>query len=80
MGTSRAESRLFNQDDALNKTPGFPGVPQGNPGKGLRSDSGSTEWDTSYPRELLGKEFIGITQMFRETEAYYQDRGWSFFE
>ncbi|KAF8601877.1 NAD(P)-binding protein [Ceratobasidium sp. AG-I] len=76
---SQAEADFVNQDDALNEEPAFPGVPKGSTGKGLRSDSGSTEWDTRYSRELLGSDFIGIRQMFRETETYYQTRGWSFF-
>lgn len=64
--------------DALNEEPAFPGVPKGRPGTSDNPDSGSTAWDTSYPRELLGREFIGIKETFRETEAYYQEKGWSF--
>ena len=65
-------------DDALNEEPAFPGVPKGKPGSSGRPDTGAIEWDTSYSRELLGKEFIGIKETFRETEAYYQEKGWSF--
>ncbi|KAF8601879.1 NAD-P-binding protein [Ceratobasidium sp. AG-I] len=64
--------------DALNEEPAFPGVPKGKSGTSGRSDTGSIEWDTSYSRELLGKEFIGTRETFRETEAYYQEKGWSF--
>ncbi|KAF8601899.1 NAD(P)-binding protein [Ceratobasidium sp. AG-I] len=64
--------------DALNKEPAFPGVPKGKPGSSGRPDTGALEWDTSYPRELLGKDFIGIRESFRETEEYYQEKGWSF--
>lgn len=65
-------------DDALNELPAFPGIPQGNPGSSGRPDVGSTEWDASYAIELLGKGFIGLKETFRETEAYYQEKGWSF--
>ncbi|KAF8601901.1 NAD-P-binding protein [Ceratobasidium sp. AG-I] len=64
--------------DALNEEPAFPGIPKGKPGSSVRPDTGSTEYDTSYPRELLGKDFIGIRESFRETEAFYQEKGWSF--
>ncbi|KAF8601876.1 NAD(P)-binding protein [Ceratobasidium sp. AG-I] len=64
--------------DSLNDEPAFPGVPKGNPGKGRRPDTGSTEWDNSFSKELLGREFIGTKQAFRETEAFYQEKGWSF--
>ncbi|KAF8601878.1 hypothetical protein BDV93DRAFT_558051 [Ceratobasidium sp. AG-I] len=64
--------------DALNEEPAFSGVPKGKPSTSGRSDTGSIEWDTSYSKELLGKDFIGIRQTFRETEAYYQEKGWSF--
>jgi hypothetical protein len=65
-------------DDALNEEPSFPGVPKGQPGSSGRPDSGSEEWDTSYSRQLLGRDFIGLKQSFRETEEYYQKKGWSF--
>lgn len=65
-------------DDALNDEPAFPGVPKGNLGKGRRSDTSSEEWDNSFSKELLGREFIGTKQAFRETEAFYQAKGWSF--
>ncbi|KAF8601889.1 D-lactaldehyde dehydrogenase [Ceratobasidium sp. AG-I] len=64
--------------DALNEEPAFPGVPKGKPGSFNRSSLEPEEWDTSYTRELLGKDFIGIRETFRETEAYYQEKGWSF--
>jgi len=64
--------------DALNEEPAFPGVPKGKPGSSSRPDSGSTAWDTSYSRELLGREFIGLKETFRETEEYYQKKGWTF--
>lgn len=64
-------------DDALNKEPAFPGVPKGNPGS-VRPEPGPKEWDTSYTRELLGRDFIGVRETFRETEAYYQQKGWAF--
>ncbi|KAG9079253.1 methylglyoxal reductase (NADPH-dependent) gre2 [Ceratobasidium sp. UAMH 11750] len=63
--------------DALNEAPGFPGVPKGNSGSNNRADSGSKEWDTSYSRKLLGREFIGIKQAFRETEEFFQKKGWA---
>ncbi|KAF8601883.1 D-lactaldehyde dehydrogenase [Ceratobasidium sp. AG-I] len=64
--------------DALNEDPAFPGVPKGNPGSVNRPVSEPEEWDTSYTRELLGRDFVGIQETFRETEAYYQEKGWSF--
>ncbi|QRV82057.1 NADPH-dependent aldehyde reductase ARI1 [Ceratobasidium sp. AG-Ba] len=64
--------------DALNEYPAFPKVPRGNPRSRGRPDSGSKDWDTSYSRRLLGREFIGIKQSFRETEEYYQKKGWAF--
>ncbi|KAG9102531.1 methylglyoxal reductase (NADPH-dependent) gre2 [Ceratobasidium sp. 370] len=64
--------------DALNEEPAFPEVPKGNPRSSSRPDSGSKEWDTSYSRKLLGREFIGIRQAFRETEEFYQKKGWAF--
>ncbi|CAE6471764.1 unnamed protein product [Rhizoctonia solani] len=57
----------------------FSGVPSGNPGVGTTSDSGSPSWDTSFARELLGREFIGTKEMLVETEEYYRKKGWSFF-
>ncbi|KAF8601895.1 NAD-P-binding protein [Ceratobasidium sp. AG-I] len=75
MGADASWQDLY---DALNEEPAFPSVPKGNPGTSGRPDTGSTEYDTSYSRELLGKEFIGIKEMFRETEAYYQEKGWPF--
>ncbi|KAG8746266.1 methylglyoxal reductase (NADPH-dependent) gre2 [Ceratobasidium sp. 414] len=64
--------------DALNEEPAFPEVPKGNPGSSNRLDSGSKEWDTSSSRKLLGREFIGTKQAFRETEEFYQKKGWAF--
>ncbi|KAF8601881.1 hypothetical protein BDV93DRAFT_545609 [Ceratobasidium sp. AG-I] len=64
--------------DALKEEPAFPGVPKGNPGSVNRPVYEPEEWDTSYTRELLGRDFIGIRETFRETEAYYQGKGWSF--
>jgi hypothetical protein len=65
-------------DDALNEEPAFSGVPKGKPGIGTRPDVGTNDWDTAYARELLGREFIGTKETFRETEVYYRNRGWSF--
>ncbi|QRV82056.1 NADPH-dependent aldehyde reductase ARI1 [Ceratobasidium sp. AG-Ba] len=64
--------------DALNENPAFPNVPRGIPGSHCRPDSGSEDWDTSYSQKLLGKQFIGMKQCFRETEEYYQKKGWAF--
>jgi hypothetical protein len=74
------DNGLPKSDDALNAEPAFPGVPKGKPGSSGRPDTGSIEWDTSYSRELLGKEFTGIKETFRETEAFYQEKGWSFMK
>ncbi|KAF8755607.1 NAD-P-binding protein [Rhizoctonia solani] len=57
----------------------FSGVPKGVPGVGTNPDTGSPSWDTTYARELLGKEFIGTKDMFIETEEYYRQKGWSYF-
>ncbi|ELU38115.1 Epimerase domain-containing protein [Rhizoctonia solani AG-1 IA] len=57
----------------------FSGVPKGNPGVGTTSDTGSPSWDTSFARELLGRDFIGTKESLVETEAYYRKKGWSFF-
>ncbi|KAF8755602.1 NAD-P-binding protein [Rhizoctonia solani] len=57
----------------------FSGVPKGNPGVGTTSDTGSPSWDTSFARELLGRDFIGTKGSLVETEAYYRKKGWSFF-
>ncbi|KAF8594130.1 NAD(P)-binding protein [Ceratobasidium sp. AG-I] len=63
--------------DALNEEPGFPGVPKGKPGIGPLED-GLKFWDTTLSKKLLGRELIGTKQAFRETEKYYQEKGWSF--
>ncbi|KAF8594883.1 NAD(P)-binding protein [Ceratobasidium sp. AG-I] len=63
--------------DALNEEPAFPGVPKGKPGIGPLED-GLKFWDTRLSKKLLGREFIGAKQSFRETEKYYQEKGWSF--
>ncbi|KAF8736669.1 NAD-P-binding protein, partial [Rhizoctonia solani] len=57
----------------------FSGVPKGVPGVGTNPDTGSPSWDTTYARELLGREFIGTKDMFIETEEYYRQKGWSYF-
>ncbi|CAE7117027.1 unnamed protein product [Rhizoctonia solani] len=62
--------------DALS---GFSGVPKGNPGVGTTTDVGSPDWDTTFARELLGREFTGTKAMVVETEEYYRKKGWSFF-
>ena len=66
--------------DILNEEPAFPNVPKGNPGVGRNPDSGTAAWDTSYGKELLGRDFIGAKETFRDTEAYYRQKGWSFFK
>lgn len=65
-------------DDALDEEPAFPGAPKGIPGIGRPQDSGSAERDTTYSKELLGREFIGTKQTFRKAEAFYQEKAWSF--
>ncbi|CAE7117087.1 unnamed protein product [Rhizoctonia solani] len=62
--------------DALS---GFSGVPKGNPGVGTTTDVGSPDWDTTFARELLGREFTGTKETIVETEEYYRQKGWSFF-
>ncbi|CAE7117047.1 unnamed protein product [Rhizoctonia solani] len=62
--------------DALS---GFEGVPKGNPGVGTTTDTGSPNWDTTFARELLGREFTGTKETIVETEEYYRQKGWSFF-
>ncbi|KAG8684270.1 methylglyoxal reductase (NADPH-dependent) gre2, partial [Ceratobasidium sp. 423] len=62
--------------DALSS---FSGVPKGNPGVGTTTDTGSPSWDTTFARELLGRELIGTKEMLVETEDYYRKKGWSFF-
>ncbi|KAB5589485.1 hypothetical protein CTheo_7067 [Ceratobasidium theobromae] len=64
--------------DALNEEPAFPGALKGNPGVGKLPDTGAAGWDTAYAKELLGRDFIGAKEMIRETEAYFQKKGWSF--
>ena len=64
-------------DDALNKEPAFPGVPTGKPGIEPVED-GFKSFDTSFSKKLLGREFIEAKQAFRETEEYYQGKGWPF--
>ncbi|KDN45793.1 hypothetical protein RSAG8_04626, partial [Rhizoctonia solani AG-8 WAC10335] len=63
-------------DDALS---GFSGVPRGTPGVGNTTDVGTPSWDTTFARELLGREFTGTKEMLVETEEYYRKKGWSFF-
>ncbi|KAH7320448.1 hypothetical protein B0J17DRAFT_685255 [Rhizoctonia solani] len=62
--------------DALSS---FSGVPRGNPGVGTTTDTGSPNFDTTFARELLGREFTGIKATLVETEEYYREKGWSFF-
>ncbi|CCO33188.1 NADPH-dependent methylglyoxal reductase GRE2 [Rhizoctonia solani AG-1 IB] len=57
----------------------FSGIPKGNPGVGTTSDTSTPSWDTSFARELLGRDFAGTKEMLVETEAYYRKKGWSFF-
>lgn len=64
--------------DILNEEPAFSGTAKGNPGVGRNPDSGTNAWDTSYAKELLGRDFIGARETFRETEDYYRQKGWSF--
>lgn len=64
-------------DDALNEEPAFPGVPKGSPGSKPAED-GLKFWDTTFSRKLLGRDFIGAKETFRETEKYYHEKGWSF--
>lgn len=61
----------------MNEEPAFPGVPKGNPGLEPIED-GLKFWDTTLSKKLLGREFVGAKQSFRETEKYYQEKGWSF--
>ena len=61
----------------MNEEPAFPGVPKGKPGLKPVED-GLRFWDTALSKKLLGREFIGAKQAFRETEKYYQEKGWSF--
>jgi hypothetical protein len=65
-------------DDSLNADPAFPKIPKGNSGYGNHPDSGSSDCDISFPKKLLGRDFIGTKQAFRETEEYYQKKGWAF--
>ncbi|CAE6532387.1 unnamed protein product [Rhizoctonia solani] len=62
--------------DALSS---FSGVPKGNPGVGTNHDTDASNWDTTFARELLGREFTGTKDMLVETEEYYRKKGWSFF-
>ncbi|QRW23237.1 NADPH-dependent methylglyoxal reductase GRE2 protein [Rhizoctonia solani] len=57
----------------------FSGVPKGSPGVGTTSGTGSPSWDTSFARELLGRDFMGTKETLVETEQYYRKKGWSFF-
>ncbi|CUA76400.1 one of five C, albicans genes similar to a set of S. cerevisiae reductase-like genes, including stress-induced methylglyoxal reductase GRE2 (YOL151W) [Rhizoctonia solani] len=65
--------------DTYNALSGFSGVPKGTPGVGATTDVGSPNWDTTFARELLGREFTGTKEMLVETEEYYRQKGWSFF-
>ncbi|KAG8716707.1 methylglyoxal reductase (NADPH-dependent) gre2, partial [Ceratobasidium sp. 394] len=62
--------------NALNADPAFPNVPKGDPSAGTHADTGSNEWDVSFPKKLLGRDFVGAKQAFRETEEFYQKKGW----
>ncbi|CAE6435073.1 unnamed protein product [Rhizoctonia solani] len=62
--------------DALSS---FSGVPRGNPGVNTTSDTGTPTFDTSFARELLGREFTGTKEMLVDTEEYYRKKGWSYF-
>ncbi|QRW11045.1 NADPH-dependent methylglyoxal reductase GRE2 protein [Ceratobasidium sp. AG-Ba] len=73
-----AEPTWQNIYDALNEDPAYPNVPQGEPGTGTNPDSGSSTWDVSLSKNLLGRDFVGIKQSFRETEEYYRKKGWAF--
>ncbi|KAG8739266.1 methylglyoxal reductase (NADPH-dependent) gre2 [Ceratobasidium sp. 414] len=64
--------------NALNADPAFPNVPKGSSDAGTHPDSGSKDWDVSFAKKLLGRDFIGAKQAFRETEEYYQKKGWAF--
>ena len=70
--------RLPCSDDALNEEPAFPGIPKGKPGSVNRSSLEPEEWDASYAKAILGRDFIGVRETFREIGSYYQDKGWSF--
>ncbi|CAE6431438.1 unnamed protein product [Rhizoctonia solani] len=65
--------------DAYDALSSFSGVPKGNPGVGTNPDTDAPGWDTTFARELLGREFIGTKEMLVETEEYYRKKGWSFF-
>ncbi|CUA77275.1 Putative NADPH-dependent methylglyoxal reductase GRP2 [Rhizoctonia solani] len=65
--------------DTYDALSGFSGVPKGTPGVGTTTDVGSPNWDTTFARELLGREFTGTKEMLVETEEYYRQKGWSFF-
>ncbi|EUC54216.1 NADPH-dependent methylglyoxal reductase GRE2 [Rhizoctonia solani AG-3 Rhs1AP] len=65
--------------DTYDALSGFTGVPKGTPGVGNTTDVGSPNWDTTFARELLGREFTGTKEMLVETEEYYRQKGWSFF-
>ncbi|KAG8788399.1 methylglyoxal reductase (NADPH-dependent) gre2 [Ceratobasidium sp. 428] len=75
IGSEPTWQNIYN---ALNEDPAFPNVPKGSPSAGTHADSGSKDWDVSFPKKLLGREFIGAKQAFRETEEYYQRKGWAF--
>ncbi|KAG9121049.1 methylglyoxal reductase (NADPH-dependent) gre2 [Ceratobasidium sp. 392] len=64
--------------NALNEEPAFPNVPKGSASAATHLDSGSSSWDVSFSKKLLGRDFIGTKQAFRETEEYYQKKGWAF--
>lgn len=70
--------KLVGVDDALNEEPAFEGVPKGKPGLGASVEPGLKFWDTAFSKKLLGRDFIGAKESFRETEAYYREKGWSF--
>ncbi|EUC54215.1 NADPH-dependent methylglyoxal reductase GRE2 [Rhizoctonia solani AG-3 Rhs1AP] len=65
--------------DTYDALSGFSGVPKGTPGVGNTTDVGTPSWDTTFARELLGREFAGTKEMLVETEEYYRQKGWSFF-
>ncbi|KDN41899.1 hypothetical protein RSAG8_07116, partial [Rhizoctonia solani AG-8 WAC10335] len=64
--------------NALNEEPAFPGIHEGKPGVGGRSDNESLEYDMTFAKSLLGRQLIGAKDMIRETARYYQGAGWEF--
>ncbi|CEL60511.1 Putative uncharacterized oxidoreductase YDR541C OS=Saccharomyces cerevisiae (strain ATCC 204508 / S288c) GN=YDR541C PE=1 SV=2 [Rhizoctonia solani AG-1 IB] len=54
----------------------FSGIPKGNPGVGTTSDTSTPSWDTSFARELLGRDFAGTKEIECMTDWEGIFKGW----